>query len=74
MRFKLDENLGRRAAEFLRSAGHDAVTVRDEKLGGLFSLLLKYKKKWKRSIASSLMIGMRFGVRSQSAWSPTPRP
>jgi predicted nuclease of predicted toxin-antitoxin system len=34
VKFKLDENIGRRGLELLRSAGHDAVTVRDEGLAG----------------------------------------
>ena len=34
MRVKLDENLGRRAANLLRSAGHDVSTVFEEKLSG----------------------------------------
>lgn len=34
MKFKLDENIGRRGLELLRSAGHDVVTVRDEGLAG----------------------------------------
>jgi hypothetical protein len=33
MRLKLDENLGRRAAELLRGRGHDVQTVPDEQLG-----------------------------------------
>ena len=34
MRFKLDENFGEPSAAFLRKAGHDVMTVRDERLGG----------------------------------------
>ncbi len=34
MKFKLDENIGRRGLELLRRAGHDVVTVRDEGLAG----------------------------------------
>lgn len=34
MRFKLDENLGARAAEWIKEQGHDAETVRAEGLGG----------------------------------------
>jgi len=33
-KFKLDENLPTEAAGLLRSAGHDAVTVMDEQMGG----------------------------------------
>jgi len=33
MKLKLDENLGRRAAELLRGRGHDVRTVPDEHLG-----------------------------------------
>ena len=33
-KFKLDENLPTEAADMLRSAGHDAVTVMDEQMGG----------------------------------------
>lgn len=34
MKFKLDENIGRRGLELLRDAGHDVSTVRDEELAG----------------------------------------
>jgi predicted nuclease of predicted toxin-antitoxin system len=34
VKFKLDENIGRRGAEILRAAGHDVSTVRDQNLQG----------------------------------------
>jgi predicted nuclease of predicted toxin-antitoxin system len=34
VRFKLDENLSRRAADLIRAAGHDAVTVANQGLRG----------------------------------------
>ena len=34
MKFKLDENIGRRGLELFVSAGHDAVTVADQGLAG----------------------------------------
>ena len=34
MEFKVDENLPIEAAELLRKAGHDAVTVLEQRLGG----------------------------------------
>lgn len=34
MKFKIDENLPKEAAQLLASAGHDALTVLDQELGG----------------------------------------
>jgi hypothetical protein len=34
MKIKLDENIGRRGVELLRSAGHDVMTVREQNLQG----------------------------------------
>ena len=34
MRFKVDENLPAEVADLLRAAGHDAVTVNDQGVGG----------------------------------------
>lgn len=34
MRFKVDENLPVEAAELLRAAGHDSLTVLDQEMGG----------------------------------------
>ena len=34
MRFKLDENLGTRARELFIAEGHEAQTVRDQRMGG----------------------------------------
>ena len=35
MKFKLDENLGRRAREVLTAAGHDVSTVAEEQIQGI---------------------------------------
>jgi predicted nuclease of predicted toxin-antitoxin system len=35
VKLKLDENLSRRAADLLRAAGHDVLTVADQGLGGI---------------------------------------
>ena len=40
MRFKLDENLGRRTQEVFRQMGHDVRTVRDENMSGCSDQLL----------------------------------
>ena len=34
LKFKVDENLPTEAAELLTGAGHDAVTVRDQRMAG----------------------------------------
>jgi predicted nuclease of predicted toxin-antitoxin system len=35
VRLKLDENIGRRGLDFLRTRGHDVMTVRDQNLHGV---------------------------------------
>jgi hypothetical protein len=35
VKFKLDENIGRRGIEFLRASGHDVSTVADQGLSGI---------------------------------------
>jgi predicted nuclease of predicted toxin-antitoxin system len=35
VKFKLDENIGRRGLELLNASGHDVMTVRDQDLGGV---------------------------------------
>ena len=35
MKFKLDENIGRRGVELLKAHGHDVMTVRDQGLQGV---------------------------------------
>jgi predicted nuclease of predicted toxin-antitoxin system len=35
VKFKLDENIGRRGLELLRASGHDVMTVRDQNLNGV---------------------------------------
>jgi predicted nuclease of predicted toxin-antitoxin system len=35
VKFKLDENIGRRGRELLRASGHDVMTVRDQNLNGV---------------------------------------
>jgi predicted nuclease of predicted toxin-antitoxin system len=34
LKIKVDENIGRSGVDFLRQAGHDVLTVRDQALGG----------------------------------------
>ena len=40
LKIKLDENIGRRGVEFLKAAGHDVMTVRDQRLEGSKDLTL----------------------------------
>src|ERR1700688_3359660 len=35
VKFKLDENIGRRGLELLKASGHDVMTVRDQELLGV---------------------------------------
>ncbi len=40
MKFKLDENIGRRGLELLKAAGHDVTTVWDQGLHGVTDVKL----------------------------------
>ncbi len=40
MKLKLDENIGRRGLDILKAAGHDVMTVRDQRLQGAKDELL----------------------------------
>lgn len=51
MLLKLDENLGRSHAEFLRSAGHEADRVHDEGISGASDVTL-----WKRVCAEGRLL------------------
>ena len=49
MKFKLDENIGRRGRDLLVAAGHDVATVREQGLGGcsddrLFTICVQEKR------------------------------
>jgi predicted nuclease of predicted toxin-antitoxin system len=35
VKFKLDENIGRRGLELIKASGHDAITVAEQALGGI---------------------------------------
>jgi predicted nuclease of predicted toxin-antitoxin system len=35
VKFKLDENIGRRGLELTKASGHDAITVAEQALGGI---------------------------------------
>ncbi len=53
MKFKLDENLGRRGAQTLREAGHDVTTVVEQKMAGTIdSLLIDICHKENRCLVS----------------------
>jgi hypothetical protein len=41
LRFKVDENLPTEVAELLTNAGHDAITVPEQRPGGYFSAFFR---------------------------------
>ena len=59
MRFKLDENLGRAAAEALARVGHDVATVQGQKLSGAAdgALILKCRREARCLVTLDLEFG-----------------
>ena len=62
MKLKLDENLSQRAADLIRTAGHDAVTVADQGLRGaadetLFEVCRREKRKHPAKAAMGWLSG-----------------
>ena len=50
-RIKLDENLPEEAARFLRNAGHDAATIREQRMGGSYDpIVAKVCREEKRAL------------------------
>jgi predicted nuclease of predicted toxin-antitoxin system len=57
VRFKLDENLPRDAAAFLRNAGHEIQTALEERLGGRADFLILDACRKERRILVTLDLG-----------------
>ena len=54
MKFKIDENLSKQAAEILREKGYDTYTVNDEKLSGIEDdKLIEICRKEKRCLITA---------------------
>jgi len=53
VKFKLDENLSRRAADLIRAAGHDVATVGDQGLRGIMDeVLFEVCKRERRALVT----------------------